>query len=103
MTSVASDDATSSAISGSRRPLVSLTTEAPAARHRRATSGRKVSTETTTSDAAVTAATTGTTRSISSASLTSGVSGENGTPPMSTQPAPASAARRAAATAESKR
>ena len=43
---------------------------------------------------AETCSTTGTTRSISSANVTSGVSGENGTPPMSIQPAPASAAAR---------
>ena len=39
--------------------------------------------------AAATCSTTGTTRSISSANVTSGVSGENGTPPMSIQSAPA--------------
>ncbi len=48
---------------------------------------------------AATAVTTGSTRSSSSAGLTSPVSGENGTPPMSTQPAPAWSAARAASTA----
>ena len=79
-----------------------MITAAPAARLRAATSGRKVSTEITTSLDSATAATTGTTRSISSVSLTSAVSGENGTPPMSTQPAPAASAASAASTARSR-
>ena len=88
--------------SGSRSPVVSLITAAPAATLRAATSGRNVSTDITTSLTAATAATTGTTRSSSSASLTSAASGENGTPPMSTQPAPAASAASAAATARSR-
>ena len=78
-------------------------TQAPAARACSATAIRVVSTEITTSLAAATRCTTGITRSISSASLICGVSGLNGTPPMSTQSASASTAAIAAATAASSR
>lgn len=85
-------------MSGSRRPVVSLTTFAPAASACRATSGRKVSAEMMTSDAARTAAMTGTMRSASS-DTGIGSPGEKGAPPMSTQSAPSSTALRAASTA----
>src|SRR5690606_32925557 len=55
----------------------------------------------TTSELALIASTTGSTRSISSATDTSGVSGENGRPPTSTQSAPSSTARSACSTARS--
>jgi hypothetical protein len=100
ITIVASLFATTRAMSGSHSPLESLITSAPAAIARAATAAEEVSTEMTTVDAASTASTTGTTRSHSSSTDTAGPR-PNGTPPMSTQSAPSSSARRHAATARS--
>jgi hypothetical protein len=100
MTIVASLSATTRAMSGSWMPVVSLTTCAPAAIAALATSGWKVSTETTASRSCR-ARTTGSTRS-SSSSTGIGGPGANFAPPTSTRSAPRSTADRAAATAASR-
>ena len=100
-TSAAPVPAHTSASSGSRSPLTSLTIAAPAAIAACATAGLYVSTDTTAPSSRVTRSISGTTRSISSSGATGGRFVTPDSPPMSMMSAPASSSDRASSTRSS--
>ena len=101
-TSAAPVRAQTSASSGSRSPLTSLTITAPAAIAASATSGLYVSTETVAPSSPTSRSISGTTRAISSSTSTAGRSVIPDSPPTSRMSAPAAISSRPSATRASR-